>query len=136
MPADFFSGGKEPSVGLSGLTAVTDQNSGMLVKAERQAYHAWPCSAMAGPLGGQISSESFICPLPLSSTLTSQTATMDVTEPLLGTRREPAKDRCRSVAGSDIVDFDPTGDVENPMEWTPAFKWVIVGLLATMAFTV
>lgn len=33
-------------------------------------------------------------------------------------------------------DFDPLGDVDNPLEWPTALKWGIVTLLALMAFTV
>lgn len=33
-------------------------------------------------------------------------------------------------------DFDPLGDVDNPLEWPIALKWGIVTLLALMAFTV
>jgi hypothetical protein len=35
-----------------------------------------------------------------------------------------------------LVEFDPNGDPENPLEWPVAFKWGIVALLALMAFTV
>ncbi|GAB1320946.1 MFS multidrug transporter [Madurella fahalii] len=35
-----------------------------------------------------------------------------------------------------IVDFDPQGDPENPLEWPTPFKWSVVGMLAFMAFTV
>lgn len=35
-----------------------------------------------------------------------------------------------------IVDFDPAGDPENPIDWPAPFKWAIVGMLALMAFTV
>ncbi len=35
-----------------------------------------------------------------------------------------------------VLDFDPSGDADNPMEWPAAFKWSIVALLAFMAFTV
>jgi len=61
---------------------------------------------------------------------------MDVTEPLLGaaTERRKADDGYRT--GPDIVDFDPAGDEDNPIEWAPAFKWGVVALLAVMAFTV
>lgn len=34
-----------------------------------------------------------------------------------------------------IIDFDPH-DPQNPVEWTAAYRWAIVGLLAFMAFTV
>jgi hypothetical protein len=34
-----------------------------------------------------------------------------------------------------ILDFE-AGDPENPREWDPKFKWLIVSLLAFMAFVV
>ncbi|KAL2021717.1 hypothetical protein VTK56DRAFT_6660 [Thermocarpiscus australiensis] len=40
------------------------------------------------------------------------------------------------TAEAAIVEFDPRGDPENPLEWTTPFKWSIVTLLAFMAFTV
>jgi hypothetical protein len=68
------------------------------------------------------------------------TVTIDETQPLLGShtiaeRREEDEAGILN-RGSDIVDFDPNGDPENPMEWPTAFKWSIVALLAFMAFTV
>lgn len=33
-----------------------------------------------------------------------------------------------------VVDFDPNGDPENPIEWPAVYKWTIVALLACMAF--
>ncbi|KAL2126043.1 hypothetical protein VTI74DRAFT_1869 [Chaetomium olivicolor] len=35
-----------------------------------------------------------------------------------------------------IIDFDPAGDPENPLEWPTPFKWAVVSMLACMAFTV
>ena len=35
-----------------------------------------------------------------------------------------------------LLDFDPRGDADNPLEWPTAFKWGIVALLALTAFTV
>lgn len=35
-----------------------------------------------------------------------------------------------------IVDFDPNGDSEDPRQWPTPFKWAMVLLLASMAFTV
>ncbi|KAK3711305.1 hypothetical protein LTR37_009685 [Vermiconidia calcicola] len=35
-----------------------------------------------------------------------------------------------------IVDFDPKGDPDNPMDWPKRYRWCIVLLLAFMAFTV
>lgn len=53
---------------------------------------------------------------------------MDETTPLLA--------RVQSIQEKDVnvVDFDPTGDPENPIEWPNVYKWVIVALLACMAF--
>lgn len=53
---------------------------------------------------------------------------MDETSPLLSNGR-PTLDK-----ESDLVDFDNTGDSENPLEWPSAYKWTIVALLAFMAF--
>ncbi|KAK8000980.1 hypothetical protein PG991_013202 [Apiospora marii] len=60
---------------------------------------------------------------------------MDETNPLLP---DATAERVREIedARDDIVDFDPSGDAENPLEWAQAYKWAIVGLLAFMAFTV
>ncbi|KAK8029782.1 major facilitator superfamily transporter [Apiospora rasikravindrae] len=60
---------------------------------------------------------------------------MDETNPLLP---DTTAERVRQIedARDDIVDFDPSGDAENPVEWAPGYKWAIVGLLAFMAFTV
>ena len=35
-----------------------------------------------------------------------------------------------------IVDFDPAGDSDNPLDWPTPFKWAVVSMLALMAFTV
>lgn len=35
-----------------------------------------------------------------------------------------------------LVEFDPNGDPDNPLEWPTRYKWSIVLLLAFMAFTV
>ncbi|KAJ4287474.1 hypothetical protein N0V88_007661 [Collariella sp. IMI 366227] len=39
-------------------------------------------------------------------------------------------------AESIVVDFDPAGDPDNPLEWPAHFKWAVVSMLACMAFTV
>jgi hypothetical protein len=59
----------------------------------------------------------------------------DENQPLLPTNGEPREDHTSNF-GDDIVDFDPNGDPENPMDWPTGFKWGIVALLAFMAFTV
>jgi hypothetical protein len=57
---------------------------------------------------------------------------MEETQPLLGhiAEHEPR------VADQPLVDFDPNGDPENPLEWPKAYKTGVVSLLAFMAFTV
>ncbi|KAK4043876.1 major facilitator superfamily domain-containing protein [Parachaetomium inaequale] len=40
------------------------------------------------------------------------------------------------IAETTIVDFDPRGDAENPLDWPAPFKWAVVSMLAFMAFTV
>lgn len=67
---------------------------------------------------------------------------MDETAPLLPedarayetARRHSIQDV--SDANKDFVQFDPAGDSENPMDWPAPYKWFIVALLASMAFTV
>lgn len=57
---------------------------------------------------------------------------MDETRPLLGyIDQYPHR-----VAEQSVDDFDPDGDPDNPMDWSPAYKAGIVFLLAFMAFTV
>ncbi|KAL2158175.1 hypothetical protein VTH06DRAFT_4743 [Thermothelomyces fergusii] len=46
------------------------------------------------------------------------------------------EDGTANIADTIIVDFEPSGDAENPLEWPTSFKWVVVGMLASMAFTV
>jgi hypothetical protein len=57
---------------------------------------------------------------------------MDERQPLLGHVEEYEQ---RSADRPGLVDFDPSGDPENPMEWTRAYKMGVVALLAFMAFT-
>lgn len=69
------------------------------------------------------------------------TRTLNVTEPLLGTTVECDGTDVRALADdAAYIDFDPAaddGDDDNdPMNWSPAFKWGIVALLAATAFTV
>lgn len=60
---------------------------------------------------------------------------MDETLPLLP---DEHVDRPIDDSGKDtnIVDFDPKGDPENPRDWPHAYKWSIVALLAFTSFTV
>ena len=55
---------------------------------------------------------------------------MDETQPLL----HGAIDN--SAIEKDVVDFNATGDPENPRDWPTTYKWAIVALLALTAFTV
>jgi hypothetical protein len=82
------------------------------------------------------------------------TVTADETQPLLLSKSNGSANCPAPIAGyqytevnnacidagaaSDayLVDFDPEGDVDNPLEWPTAFKWGIVALLALTAFTV
>jgi len=50
----------------------------------------------------------------------------------VGPLSDPVNHTCRAH----IIDFDPDGDPDNPMNWPSSFKWTIVALLAAMAFTV
>jgi hypothetical protein len=57
---------------------------------------------------------------------------MDETQPLLGhvlSHQHPNADQ-------PLIDFDPNGDPDNPMDWPKAYKMGVVFLLAFMAFTV
>ncbi|TVY80897.1 Efflux pump rdc3 [Lachnellula suecica] len=57
---------------------------------------------------------------------------MDETQPLLGHAIEDEQ----RYADRPLVDFDPNGDPDNPMEWSKAYKMGVVALLGFMAFTV
>lgn len=64
---------------------------------------------------------------------------MDETTPLLpdaATTPPTLDDEHHAVPPKNIVDFDPDGDAENPLDWPASYKWGIVALLAAMAFTV
>lgn len=64
---------------------------------------------------------------------------MDETTPLLPDEAIApvlSNDQADRVPSKDLVEFDPNGDHENPMDWPKAYKWGIVALLAFMAFTV
>ncbi|KAK4497736.1 hypothetical protein PRZ48_010389 [Zasmidium cellare] len=65
------------------------------------------------------------------------TATVvDEAQPLLGNETLRYDGANGKNNQADIVDFDPEGDEENPMDWPTTYKWGIVALLAFMAFTV
>ena len=53
--------------------------------------------------------------------------------PLLRTE-ERTEGRPDSKDSSLLIDFDPDGDPDNPLEWPTSFKWTIVTLMASMAF--
>ncbi|KAI1073964.1 MFS general substrate transporter [Whalleya microplaca] len=61
---------------------------------------------------------------------------MDETQPLLQDNCLIYNEQQGEVSTKDIVDFDPSGDPENPLEWPTTYKWGIVALLAFMSFTV
>jgi hypothetical protein len=57
---------------------------------------------------------------------------MEESQPLLGHEAEYQI----HATSQTLVDFDPKGDAENPLEWPKAYKNGVVALLAFMAFTV
>jgi len=61
--------------------------------------------------------------------------TMDERRPLLATE-SLAHYYIEDDGKNKIVNFDPNGDPENPMEWPTWYKWCVVLLLAFMSFTV
>jgi len=40
------------------------------------------------------------------------------------------------ITNQPMVDFDPNGDPDNPMDWSKGYKMGVVSLLGFMAFTV
>ncbi len=60
---------------------------------------------------------------------------MDETQPLLPpvTRIESEQ---QQHAVQNLVDFDANGDHDNPLDWSKGYRWLIVLLLAFMAFIV
>jgi len=63
-------------------------------------------------------------------------ALVDENQPLLVAAEEDARRHDEEDALHGVIDFDPNGDPENPLEWPASFKWGIVALMAFMAFTV
>ena len=57
---------------------------------------------------------------------------MDEIQPLL----DHADVYQHRTADQPLVDFDPNGDPDNPMDWSKNYKRGVVSLLAFMAFTV
>ncbi len=63
---------------------------------------------------------------------------MDETLPLLEQQRSVASTPqvlSDDLSKRDIVDFNPDGDDENPLDWPQRYKWGIVLLLALTHFT-
>ncbi|CZR54254.1 related to multidrug resistance protein [Phialocephala subalpina] len=59
---------------------------------------------------------------------------IDETEPLLA-HVDVNKHQDHTTDRS-LIDFNPNGDLDNPMEWSKAYKLGIISLLSLMAFTV
>lgn len=57
---------------------------------------------------------------------------MDESRPLLGVRNELPHPTVTNA----LVDFDPSGDADNPIEWPKVYKMGVVFLLALQSFTV
>lgn len=75
--------------------------------------------------------------------MTAGTTTADETQPLLRSVSESPSHVAKNTplpqddaATAALVGFDPRGDPDNPLEWPARFKWVIVGMLTMMSFTV
>jgi hypothetical protein len=62
------------------------------------------------------------------------TNTTDESQPLLRSALERGEEDATQTKY--VVDFDPKGDPDNPIDWPTPFKWSIVLLLAFMGFTV
>jgi hypothetical protein len=64
---------------------------------------------------------------------------MDETQPLLSstsTLNNHVSDPDHDAVYDKVVDFNPEGDPDNPMEWPQPYKRGVIMLLAFMAFTV
>lgn len=63
---------------------------------------------------------------------------MDEASPLLQNAHVEGVNRLEDETRKDvlIIDFDPNGDSENPTEYSKAYKWSIVALLAFISFIV
>jgi hypothetical protein len=59
------------------------------------------------------------------------TRRLSETQPLLVHLEEP-----QDGTDSTLMDFDPEGDPDNPLEWSNRYRMTVVSLLAFMAFTV
>lgn len=60
---------------------------------------------------------------------------MDERQPLLESQGETIADPQRN-GKSHIVDFDPDGDEDNPLEWSKKYRWFVIFLLSFIALTV
>lgn len=56
---------------------------------------------------------------------------MNEASPLLG----HVEAEQHQVPHQSLVEFDPNGDIDNPLEWSKAYKLGVVSLLGFMAFT-
>ena len=57
---------------------------------------------------------------------------IDETQPLLAQRGQ----QLHQVSDQPLIDFDPNGDAENPLDWRNAYKQFLVVTLAFTAFAV
>jgi len=57
---------------------------------------------------------------------------MDELQPLL----DHVVEQHDRTTDQSLLNFDPNGDLENPLDWPKAYKHGVVLLLASMAFTV
>ncbi|KAL2155758.1 hypothetical protein VTH82DRAFT_500 [Thermothelomyces myriococcoides] len=73
---------------------------------------------------------------PLLRSVTNEGHHQVYTNPVVPQQNASEQDGVSNVSDTIIVDFDPSGDAENPLEWPTSFKWVVVSILAFMAFTV
>jgi hypothetical protein len=62
--------------------------------------------------------------------------TTDETRPLLLRPNSAENGTIKAVNVTNIIDFDPNSDPDNPRDWQKLYKWGIVALLAFQAFTV
>lgn len=62
---------------------------------------------------------------------------MDETQPLLSPLTANGDGAgVTQISYDRVAEFDPSGDVDNPLEWPEAYKRGVIGLLAFMAFSV
>jgi hypothetical protein len=63
---------------------------------------------------------------------------MEETQPLLSSPRLNGyvADEQRKAVYNDVIEFNPDGDPDNPMDWPDSYKRGVIFLLAFMAFSV